>query len=103
MFSIISSNGEFIGGCGLYHIDTTDRTAEFGRIVIDGRLRGREIGSASVKCAIEIARNDIGLRKLYLEVKENNIPAIKAYRKTGFEIDSRNNGCVYMSLELKDA
>lgn len=54
--------------------------------------RGRGVGRRLMAMADEVARK-IGVRALSLETQNTNVPAIRFYRKNGYEID-----CVDLSL-----
>lgn len=86
MFSIYDTSGNFIGGNSLYHIDFKNVQCEYGRIIVDTDYSGRGYGLKATLGAIEIAREYLGLKRICLEVKEENVKAIKIYCKAGFSI-----------------
>jgi ribosomal protein S18 acetylase RimI-like enzyme len=57
---------------------------------VDSEWRGRGVGSALVRAAIERARGQ-GLHKLCLEVFPTNTAAIGLYRKFGFVEEGRRS------------
>ncbi len=83
MFAVLSKEGTFIGGCGFYFIDSKKKEAEFGRFIIDEKYRGG-IGFRVVKCVLDVAKVDLGLKRIYLETVKNNMRAIRTYKKVGF-------------------
>ncbi len=91
MFSIISAEEKFIGCNSIYNIDWVAGRAEYGRLIVDPACAGREYGVMATKMAISIARDQLKLNELYLEVYRDNLPAINAYHKAGF----RHNGNTY--------
>lgn len=101
MFAILVEN-QVVGGCGLYHIDRKEKIAEFGRILIDKNYRRVGIGERAIQCVMDIAKQELNLRKEYLEVKENNFSALKAYERAGFRIirDDYENGRLLMEAML---
>ncbi len=103
MFAVLE-NGSFIGGCGLYNIDLEQRIAEFGRIVISSEKRKKGFGVLSTKMVLQIAKIELNLSIVYLEVKDDNMDAIKAYVKAGFSFDKENskNGKKQMYKRLQD-
>lgn len=64
----------------------------FGELgmLVDSEWRGRGVGSALVRAAIERARGQ-GLHKLCLEVFPTNTAAIGLYRKFGFVEEGRRS------------
>jgi RimJ/RimL family protein N-acetyltransferase len=57
-------------------------------MLVDRRWRGRGVGSALLRAAIDWARGQ-GLHKLCLEVFPHNAAAIAMYRKAGFAEEGR--------------
>ncbi len=88
MFSIYTENGTFLGGAALYHIG--EHAAEFGRLIVDRTAAGRGgVGTLALLLLCDLAREQLGLIRLYLEVYEDNIPAVKTYEKAGFILKGR--------------
>lgn len=83
MFAIFRESDEFIGANAIYNIDGNG-LAEYGRILIDPELRGKGFGYKATCAAIQIARDQMNLRQLVLEVYADNERAISLYRKCGF-------------------
>jgi putative acetyltransferase len=65
------------------------RTAHLGRLgmMVHDAYQGRGIGTALLAAAIELADRWLGLERLELEVYTDNAPALRLYRKFGFEIE----------------
>jgi RimJ/RimL family protein N-acetyltransferase len=73
---------------GLLHVEVSCHGfGEFGMLVERG-WRGRGVGSALVRAAIDWARGE-GLHKLCLEVFADNTAAIALYRNSGFTGEGR--------------
>lgn len=73
---------------GLIHVEASRHGfGEFGMLV-DRDWRGRGVGSALVRAAIGLAREQ-GLHKLSLEVFARNAAGIALYRKCGFLEEGR--------------
>jgi ribosomal-protein-alanine N-acetyltransferase len=52
-------------------------------VVVLKSKRGQGIGSVLIEEALNKIQN-AGIKKVFLEVRENNLPAIGAYKKFGF-------------------
>lgn len=100
MFSIRRKGGHFIGACGIYNVNNKKKSAEFGRILIDPRYRKRGAGVKATRAALNVAQNCLGLKRLTLHVKENNVVAIGTYKRAGFEIFAKDDETVEMFLDL---
>lgn len=81
----VYSNDVFLGGNSLYRIDDIEKTAEYGRIVIDKRFSGNGYGYKATMAMIALAKEQLGLKEITLEVYKDNISANVSYRKAGFE------------------
>jgi RimJ/RimL family protein N-acetyltransferase len=73
---------------GILHVEVS--RFGFGELamLVDRGWRGRGVGSALVRAAIDWARGQ-GLHKLCLEVFAHNTNAIALYRKSGFAEEGR--------------
>ena len=58
-------------------------TADLQDLFVDEKCRKKGVGRALVAEFISAAR-ERGVKKLFLEVRESNIPAINLYKKAGF-------------------
>jgi len=56
---------------------------ELANIAVRDDLRGRGIGSRLLDCMVDVARG-VGVRKIYLEVRESNEGALRLYGGRGF-------------------
>jgi putative acetyltransferase len=56
-------------------------------ISVHDDFQGRRIGSAMVAALIEVADDWLDLKRLELTVQTDNEPAIRLYRKFGFEVE----------------
>jgi RimJ/RimL family protein N-acetyltransferase len=107
MFAIMSENGAFLGCNSIYNINPAAGRAEYGRLIIDPKYSGKGYGCLATKMAVCIARNQMGLSELQLEVYENNFSAIKSYHKAGFidngfVFDKSGNRMLSMSINFKN-
>lgn len=90
---------EVLGLISLLDIDYINRTGEL-HIMIGGEVnRGRGLGTFAVNAMVEHAFNNLNLRRIELEVLENNLPAIRLYEKTGFVREGIKREANYKSGE----
>ncbi|WP_413113499.1 GNAT family N-acetyltransferase [Thaumasiovibrio sp. DFM-14] len=91
---------ELIGLCGLKAVST--EAAEIVQMYVDSSYRGNNIGVNLVSLAKDYAVSRLEVSKLMLVVYTENISAINAYEKAGFQIDKResggNEGELYMTF-----
>ncbi len=61
------------------------------------------IGSALVEAAIDLADQWLNLRRLELTVYTDNVPAIKLYKRVGFENEGTLRRFAYRDGDFADA
>jgi putative acetyltransferase len=84
-------DGKIVGhGCLITR--SIPRTAHIGEIIIgvDDNHVGRGIGSAILAALLDVADNWRGLKRVELTVNADNEPAIRLYRRHGFEMEGRH-------------
>lgn len=100
MFSIYY-DGIFVGGNAIYNIDFAKREAEYGRLLLSQEIvGGKGVGKIVTNLASIIAKQSIGLKRLYLEVYADNVPAIKTYKYVGFNSIQEKEKMIYMEMLL---
>ena len=80
----VRSQDAFLGYVALHRIDWINRNAEIG-IVLNSRQKG--IGTQAVNSILHIAKNDLGLHKIYARVLQPNVPAIHMFTKLNFSVE----------------
>lgn len=91
MFAIIEKSdlGRIVGSLALYHFK--EREVEFGKILVgDPEAHGKSVGFHAVQAALDIAFDDLAKQKVKLRVFRDNLPAVKIYKKAGFEVVSES-------------
>ena len=82
---VIVADGVDCGTTFLKHIDQDKKEAEFGIFIGESDYRGKGISSVATRKMVEYGFNVLELKRIYLTVLEDNIPAIKGYIKAGFK------------------
>ena len=104
MFAILDDKGNFLGCNSIYDIEENG-TAEYGRLIIDPTYSGMGYGYKATYAAAQIARIQMNLQCLKLEVYEDNFAAIQSYKKAGFVEtgaikDEQGNTIITMELKV---
>ncbi len=82
---IVEWNNTPIGTAALYDINYGMQTAQFGRFMIgEPQAKGLGIGKKAAKALCEFGLNELGLKKIELEVLSDNRNAIHIYEDIGF-------------------
>jgi UDP-4-amino-4,6-dideoxy-N-acetyl-beta-L-altrosamine N-acetyltransferase len=84
------SEHELLGVVRLMYIDYESLNAEFGIYIGDFSRQGLGVGAIAVDEILKIAFSELKLFKVYLKVNENNVKAIRLYKKKGFVME----GCL---------
>lgn len=73
--------------CGFIELEYEDwnRRLTIADLELEASYRGHGIGAALVDRAVAYGRQ-LGARTLWLEVSNVNVPAVRAYRRMGFEL-----------------
>ena len=79
-----NTNNLLIGHCGLYYINWTSRTAEFGIYIGDKEYRKGGYGSDALRTLISYGFNDLNMNRIWCEVYNNNEGALEVYKHVGF-------------------
>jgi putative acetyltransferase len=85
---VAESDGRLIGGIGISRIDQPNRThtSVLGMNVAGG-YRGKGIGRAMLKHALDWADSTPSIERIELEVTSHNAPAIHLYEEFGFKAE----------------
>jgi RimJ/RimL family protein N-acetyltransferase len=83
----IHDGGAHVGMVVLDRIDRHVGTARLHIYVGAPEVRGRGIGRAATKLAVERAFGELGLHKVWLTVHARNARAIAAYVSAGFQVE----------------
>ncbi|WP_101846028.1 GNAT family N-acetyltransferase [Halobacillus sp. Marseille-P3879] len=81
------STNQAVGHIALNNIDLHNHSGRIGKVLVRREARGRGIGLLMIKGVLQIAFENLNLHKVTLGVFDFNEPAIKTYKKAGFQID----------------
>ena len=84
MLKAVTNENIMCGMSELGNIDRRNGTASLCRIFVDKQFRGKGIAEDMITKLIELAFNELNLRRIELNVYTYNIPAYKYYEKLGF-------------------
>ena len=78
-----------VGSVYLRDIDLENKKCEYGIFIGEDSCRGKGVGTAAAKLALDYAFGELGLNRVFLRVFADNIRAIKSYEKAGFRFEGR--------------
>lgn len=82
---IILENDRPIGSVNMKDVDYEKGTAEYGIFIGEKDALGKGYGSETAKQVVRLAKEKYHLKKLFLRLYEDNIPAYRSYLSAGFK------------------
>lgn len=103
---IILENDRPIGSVNMKDVDYEKGTAEYGIFIGERDALGKGYGSETAKQVVRLAKEKYHLKKLFLRLYEDNIPAYRSYLSAGFKTIEdecaieNDRKVIFMELEL---
>lgn len=103
---IILENDRPIGSVNMKDVDYEKGTAEYGIFIGERDALGKGYGSETAKQVVRLAKEKYHLKKLFLRLYEDNIPAYRSYLSAGFKkiedecAIENDRKVIFMELEL---
>ncbi|MDA3951680.1 MAG: GNAT family N-acetyltransferase [Spirochaeta sp.] len=89
LFGIFAPGNEHIGNIKIGGIDGPHSRGDVGLIVGDKRYWGKGIATISIGAVGELARDHLGLHKLYAGSYASNNGSVRAFEKNGYTVAGR--------------
>ena len=93
--------GRCVGSIALYNFK--DSSVEVGKIMVgDPDAHGLHVALHALEAVMEVAVQHLGIKRFYLHVFKNNLPALITYKRVGFKKTSEEikpNGEVEYRME----
>lgn len=94
-------DGEIVAMGGFTNIDRSVNKAEL-YIFVHPDMKGRGIGTQSVRLMCEYGFKDVGLNKIYLHTNSDNLSACRLYEKVGFILEGIHEQEIINNGKIKD-
>ncbi len=91
-----------IGTVSLFHIDYSNRSADFGILIGEPVARGHGYGTEATRLTLAYAFTTLGLRNVGLTVAAWNVAGQRAYARAGFREYGRRRACRWMGDQRWD-
>jgi putative acetyltransferase len=97
-------DGEVVGQIGLHTFPNRPRRRHVGEIgmMVRDDWQGKGIGTALMQAAVDLADKWLNLTRLELGVFSDNEPAIKLYKKFGFQVEGKQVSHAFRDGEYVD-
>jgi putative acetyltransferase len=106
MYALVACvEGEVVGMAGLHVYPKSPRRKHVGYIgmAVHDKWHARGVGTALMNAIIELADNWLNLTRLELSVWIDNEPALRLYKKFGFEIEGTQRNYAFRDGAYVDA
>ena len=80
--------GLHVGNIKLGPIDRPHGLGDIGIMIGDRAAWGLGLGTAAIRCLVDIARDELGLRKLSAGCYASNRGSVRAFEKVGFQVEA---------------
>lgn len=101
-FAIETKEGEYIGGCFSMWLNWKNGTTYLAIVIGHPDYRSKGYGTEAMKLFLNFLFNELGLRKVKLNVFDFNKRAIRSYEKSGFKIDGINKEELFRNGKYHD-
>ncbi len=91
-----------IGNCSFFHIEWTNRAAEFGIMIGDKSIWNKGYGTETVELILQHGFDTLNLNRVFLRVYSSNPRARRAYEKAGFVFEGTMREAVYKRGKYAD-
>jgi len=98
----VADSPRAIGSLMLTNIHAVNRSADLGIRIGMECDRGRGVGTAAVSLGLDYAWDHLNLWRVQLRVLADNLRAIAAYRRAGFEEEGRHAYAAFVSAGWHD-
>jgi len=92
----------FVGNCGLFSIDWTNRVAEAGIHIGEKSCWSQGFGTETMQLILKHGFESLNLNRIWLRVFETNQRAIRAYEKAGFIQEGKFRQAQYLEGNYVD-
>ncbi len=89
------NNWRLIGNCGLFNIEWTNRSAEFGIFIGDKSVWNKGYGTEATELILRHGFGTLNLNRIYLRVYSTNPRAKRAYEKAGYILEGTMRAAAY--------
>jgi aryl-alcohol dehydrogenase-like predicted oxidoreductase len=99
-FGIFYKKTNHIGNVKFHNINLKKKSAWLGIFIGNSKFRNLKIGRFAINLLTNYLYEKISIKKFYLKVDKNNIPAIKSYKNSGFQINKIFKKSFLMKMDV---
>lgn len=94
----VCKSDNVVGFCAFYANDKVNKIGFISMVVVDPAYRGKGVADVVIESALKLMKLE-GMHSCKLEVRQENIPALKLYRRLGFNVvpdENKSKDRIYM-------
>lgn len=91
-----------VGNCGYFDVDWRVHSGEVGILIGDKQYWNQGYGTEVMGLLVKHGFETLNLNRIYLQVYETNLRAIKCYEKSGFIHEGRKRQAMYKNGQYID-
>ena len=91
-----------IGDCGFNEVSWISRSAELGIVIGEKRFWSQGYGGDALRLLLRYGFNLLNLNRIFLEVYQNNLRAVRSYEKVGFVHEGRKREGIFKNGVYQD-
>jgi RimJ/RimL family protein N-acetyltransferase len=95
IFAIEALDGVLIGSVALHNINWQCRHVELAIVIGEKEYWGKGYGSDAISALLRFVFDEMNLHRVFLQVRDDNARAIRAYEKCGFQHEGRMRETIY--------
>jgi RimJ/RimL family protein N-acetyltransferase len=95
-------NWNLIGNCGVFDLDTVNRSAELGIMIGEKSEWNKGYGAEAMTLLLRHCFETLNLHRAFLRVYVDNVRAVRSYEKAGFVLEGRLREAVYKFGKYED-
>lgn len=93
---------KLIGNCSMHAVSLVNRSCEVGIIIGEKDEWNKGYGAEAMMLMLQHGFETLNMNRVYLQVFDNNIRAVRSYEKAGFVLEGRQRQAVYKNGKYED-
>lgn len=93
---------KLVGNCGVHGVSWMNRSCELGILIGEKDEWNKGYGAEAMTLLLKHGFETLNMNRVYLQVYDDNIRAVRSYEKAGFVLEGRQRQAVYKNGKYED-